>query len=149
MTFSMKNRLGFSLLEALLSLSVIGILAGIGIPVFLSFQTRNDLNIASHVFVNSLRRAQVLSQGVDGDTTWGARIQPGSVTVFKGASYVTRDVNFDEFFDISPQLAMGGIQEVVFSKFSGLPLSVGTTTLTTADNDMRTITINEKGVFTY
>ena len=58
----MKKNAGFTLLEVLLSIAIITLIAGIGIPVYLSFQVRNDLDIATAEIVQSARRVQVLSQ---------------------------------------------------------------------------------------
>src|SRR3989338_10957347 len=93
----MKNA-GFTLIEVLLSITAIAIIAGISIPVYQSFKNRNDLDIAATVFAQTARRAQVLAQAADGDTSWGARAQSGSITLFKGGSYATRDASYDETY---------------------------------------------------
>jgi len=42
-----------------------------------------------------------------------------------------------------------GITEVVFTKFTGLPQTAGTITLTSSTNEMRNIVINQKGMVSY
>lgn len=145
----MKKDAGFTLLEILLSIAVITLIAGLGIPVYLSFQTRNDLDIATTEIAQSIRRAQALSQAVDGDTSWGINIQNGSITIFKGTSYAARDTAFDEIFEISTNITPSGVSEVVFTKFTGLPQTTGTSTLTSNMNETRNITINAKGTINY
>lgn len=140
---------GFTLIEVMLSVAAIGIIAGISVPVYQSFQVRNDLDIATTETVHSIRRAQVLSQAVDGDTGWGIKIQSGSLTVFKGTSYATRDTTYDELFDMSTSTTPTGVSEIVFEKFTGLPETTGTITLTSNTNETRTITINAKGTVSY
>ena len=142
-------RAGFTLLEILLSIALIALLAGIAAPVYVSFQVRNDLDIAATTVVQTFRRAQLLSQAVDGDTVWGMNVQSGSITLFQGVSYAARNTNFDEIFDMPESIAPGGLQEVVFSKFSGNPQTTGTTTLTSSNNEVRTINLNEKGTINY
>lgn len=144
----MKNA-GFTLLEVLLSVAAIAIIAGISVPVFQSFQVRNDLDIATVEIAQSARRAQALSQAVDGDTSWGVKIQSRSLTVFKGASYAARDINFDEVFDTPTSITPSGLSEIVFVKFTGLPQTAGTITLTSDANETRNITINQKGMVGY
>ncbi|MDO8260622.1 MAG: prepilin-type N-terminal cleavage/methylation domain-containing protein, partial [Candidatus Magasanikbacteria bacterium] len=53
---------GFTLIEMLLTLTVIALLAGLSAPIYMSFQGRNDLNVANSVVVSSLRRAQTLAR---------------------------------------------------------------------------------------
>lgn len=140
---------GFTLLELILSIAVVAILAGIAIPIYQSFQTRNDLDIAIVEIAQTIRRSQILAQAVDGDISWGTYIQPGSITLFKGTSYVARDSNFDELFSIPDSVTPSGLSEIVFTKFTGLPQATGTTTLTSNINETRSITINAKGTINY
>lgn len=137
------------MLEVLLSIAAITIIAGISIPIYQSFQVRNDLDIAASSIVQNLRRAAVLSQAVDGDTSWGLYVTSGSLTLFKGTSYTARDSTFDEVFDIPLTITPSGTSEIVFEKFSGLPQTTGTITLTSNTNETRTITINAKGMVNY
>ena len=136
---------GFTLLEVLLSIAAIAILAGISIPVWRNLQVKNDLDIATTTIVQDLRRAQVLSQAVDGDTSWGVKVQSGSIVLFKGTSYSTRDSTFDETFDLQSSITPSGTTEIVFAKFTGLPQTTGTITLT-SEQDSKNITINAKGM---
>lgn len=139
---------GFTLLEVLLSVAAIAILAGLSLPVFRTMLTKNDLDVATTTVAQTLRRAQILSQAVDGDTSWGVKVQSGSITLFKGASYDVRDTAFDETFDMPASIAPSGLSEIVYTKFTGFPQTTGTTTLITA-NDTKTVTINEKGMVSH
>lgn len=132
----------------LLSIALVSVIAGIGIPVYQSLQPRNDLDIAANTEAQTLRRAQVLALASDGDTSWGVSVLADTITLFKGASYAARDGTFDEVF-ATPNITPTGLAEVVFAKFTGLPQSTGTTTLTNVANETRTITINAKGTITY
>lgn len=140
---------GFTLLEILLSIATITIIAGISIPVYLSFQVRNDLDIAALEIAQSARRAQTLSKAVDGDTSWGIKIQLGSLLLFRGASYAARNTNFDEVFPVPTSIVPSGLSELVFTKFTGLPQVTGVITLTSNTNETRNITINAKGAVSY
>lgn len=140
---------GFTLLEMLLSVAAIAIIAGIGIPVYQSFQNRNDLDVAAETLAQTLRRAQILSQAVDGDTSWGLYAQSGSITLFKGASYASRESAFDEAFDVPTSITLTGVSEIVFTKFTGLPQATGTITLTSNIGETRNVTLNAKGTVSY
>lgn len=143
-----KNR-GFSILEVVLSICLIGILTSMTIPMYQGVQSRNNLDIAAMQMTQSLRRAQILSQAVDGDTAWGLYVQNGSITLFKGTSYTTRDTDFDETFIVPTNLAFTGLSEIVFTQFSGMPQTTGTITITSPSNEIRTLTINAKGMVEY
>lgn len=140
---------GFTLIELMLSLALIAIITAVALPVSRTFQSRNDLDVAANTVAQTLRRAQTLSQGMDGDTTWGVQVATGSVTLFRGTSYAARDTSFDELTTLPATISSSGLTEIVFSKFSGDPTSTGTFTLTGLENEIRTITINTKGTTTY
>lgn len=148
-SFRLNVQKGFTLLEVMLSIAAIMIIVGISIPIYQLFQVRNDLDIATVEIAQSARRAQALSQAVDGDISWGIKIQSGSIVVFKGASYAVRDTTFDEVFEVPASITPSGISEVVFAKFTGLPETTGTITLTSNTNETRNIIINQKGMIDY
>lgn len=143
------NRRGFTLVEMVLSIGLLTLILGMTLPAFRTFSIRNDLDIAVNQIVQNMYRAQTLSQIGDGDINWGVHVATGSILVYKGASFASRDMTYDEITDISPSISITGIQDVTFSKFTGLPQTTGTTTLTSIANEIRTITINAKGMVNY
>ena len=144
-----KGDAGFTAIEVLLSIAIISVIAGVSLPVYHAFQTRNDLDVATVEIVQSMRRAEMLARAVDGDTSLGVQLQTGSITLFKGASYAGRDVTRDEVFDMPASITPSGLSEILFTKFTGLPQTTGTTTLTTNTDETRIITINAKGTVSY
>ncbi|MEY4744550.1 MAG: hypothetical protein RL272_495 [Candidatus Parcubacteria bacterium] len=144
------RRQGFTLLEVLLTVSIIGILAGASLPIYQRFQVRNDLDVAAMTAVQSLRRAQTYSQAVAGDSPWGVSVQSGAIVLFKGSSYAARDPAFDESFGMPSSVSASGATDVTFSAFTGLPQTTGTLTLTAAAvGEARTVTVNGKGMVDY
>lgn len=143
-----NNKLGFTLLELLLSIAIMAALAGISLPIYRNLMKKNDLDIAATTAALSLRRAQLLSQAVDGDTTWGVKIQSGNIVIFKGASYATRDTTYDESFDLQNSITPSGTTEFVFSKFDGNLSATATATLS-SESDSRSITVTTKGRVSY
>jgi Tfp pilus assembly protein FimT len=140
------NLAGVTMTEVLLSIALIAILAGIAVPVYQFFQVRNDLDVSTNIIAQSLRRAQTLSGAMDGDETWGVKLQSGSIVIFKGANYVSRDTTSDELYDMATTVTPSGITEIVFAKFTGAPSVTGVITLTSSNAEIRTITINAKGM---
>lgn len=143
----MSKQRGFTLVEMLLSVSIITLLVGMSVPVYATFVGRNDLEVTRQGIVESLRRAQTYARAVKGDGTWGVAVISGKAVVFKGASYAARDAAFDENIIINSTITTSGLSEVVFTKLSGAPSTTGTATLTqTTSNDSRTVSINAKGM---
>ncbi len=144
-----KKSRGFTLIEVLLSVALATVIVGIGIPVYQSLRIRNDLDVAAVEIVATERRAQALARASDGDTTWGISVQSGSITLFRGASYATRDAGFDEVFELSSSIAPSGTTEFVFDMLTGFPQTTGTLTLTSNTNETRIIVTNAKGTISY
>jgi prepilin-type N-terminal cleavage/methylation domain-containing protein len=145
----MHKQKGFTLLEMLLSIAIMAILLGMGAPLFQSFNSRNNLDVATVETVQTLRRAQMLAQASDGDTSWGVHIVNGSLTLFQGTSYNFRTILADELFEIPTSFTISGLSDVLFTKFSGIPQNTGIITITSPENETRTITINSKGTISY
>lgn len=140
---------GFTLLEILLVVATISIIAGFSIPVYASFQIKNDLDIGANTVASSFRRAQILALASDGDSQWGVKVQSGSIVVFQGASYAARNSVFDEIFTVPTVITPSGLGEVVFDRLTGQALSTGTVTLTASSGVVRTIALTSKGTVTY
>lgn len=148
--FSAKRETaGFTLLEVILVIATITVLAAIAIPVYSNLQVRNDLDVATNTTLQTLRRAQTLSQAVDGDSSWGVKLQQSDIILFKGVSYALRDTNFDEADTLNSNVTPTGISEIVFSKLLGTPNTTGILTLTSSNNETQNITIGSKGFLDY
>ncbi len=137
------------MLEVLLTVAVMGLIAGMGTPIYQAFQNRNDLDIAATSLAQGMRRAQILSRAVDGDTSWGMHVATGTLTLFRGVSYASRTSTFDETTTIPSGIRIAGLTDIVFGAFTGEPQTTGTTTLTSETNETRTITINAKGMVSF
>ena len=140
---------GFTLIEILMSVATIGVIAGMSAPVYHGFQVRNDASIAIDVIAQSLRRAQLLSQAMDGDTSWGVSMADEHITLFRGTSYSSRNTDFDETFPFFASLKHAGVSEVVFSKLEGRPLSYGSMNIDTSTGVSYSLAINSKGIIEY
>lgn len=137
---------GFTLIELLLSVVIIGILGGVTAPVYNSFAVRNDLDITGQQIVESLRRAQTYARAMDDDSAWSVEIQTSAATLFRGTNFGGRDTSLDEAVTIPGSITRSGLTEVQFAKLTGLPNTTGSITLTSNTNEVRTITINAKGM---
>lgn len=146
----MKMRIqGFTLFEMLISLACLALILGISVPAYDALHVRNELNNTTVALVSNLRRSQALARAANGDTSWGVYIATGSILIYKGSSYGTRDTLYDENTSMSPTILVSGIKEINFTKVYGLPTTTGTTTLTSVRNETKNIFINKKGTISY
>lgn len=137
---------GFTLIEMLLSTSIIVVLVSLSLPFYVSFQSRNDEALAAQTLVETLRRAETYARGSRGDSVWSVEIQATAITLFKGASFSGRDTSFDEPTSVPSSITLGGLTEVQFAKFTAFPATPGSITLASTGNTTRTVTINAKGM---
>lgn len=136
---------GFTLIEVLLAGSVIALIAGIMLPVSVALKNRTDLDTAATGLTQALRRASFLSQSNRDNSRWGVRVESGSIILFHGSNYQSRDASFDEITSTSPSISSSGTTEFVFEKLTGNLGAERTLTLT-FNAEQRIITINAKGV---
>ncbi|MFO0863022.1 MAG: hypothetical protein U0516_04885 [Candidatus Saccharibacteria bacterium] len=140
-----KQRFGLTVIELILSLGIILILFAVSVPLLRSFLLRNDLDVVQNTVVQDTYRAINLATSGERDSNWGVKITTGQITVFSGNSYATRNVNYDETYSLASGVTISGQSEYVFSKFSGIPINTGTTTLTNQANETRSFTVSSKG----
>lgn len=143
------NQRGFTLLELLLSVAILTLLTGLSLPVYESFVRRNDLDLTVQSAVGSIRRAETYARANNGDSTWGVRFLPTGVTLFKGATYATRDSTLDETISLPGTVTLSGLSEVVFSKLNATPSTTGSVIFSSTANDTRTVVVNAEGMVDY
>lgn len=137
--FSCQRR-GFSVLEVVLALAAIGIIAGVTVPLYHDYQIRNDLNLATEQTTQGLRRAQLLSQSTERDSSWGFFVPAG--TLYRGTSYDLRDASFDEVYPMPSAIKVTGLNEVSYARITGKPSVLGTIVLTALNDETRSIVID-------
>ncbi len=139
---------GFTIIELLVVLAAMAALLGMAIPSLHLFLSQTGQQDATVAYAQALRRAQTLAQSGRGDSPWGVLIATSSATLFKGATYATRDSSYDEPFAFTFPLTVSGLTEVDFSKFGGTTTG-GTTTIAAYGAVSKTVGINAKGTLTY
>ena len=144
----MTRQAGFTLVELLLSVVIIGALSGLTLPVYASFVRRNDLDLTTQSLALALRRAETYARAVNYDSAWSVEIQTSSIILFRGTVFSSRNTAFDETIAVPASIVPSGLGEVQFAKFSALPNTTGSVTLT-SNSDTRTVTVNAKGMVDY
>jgi prepilin-type N-terminal cleavage/methylation domain-containing protein len=142
-----KNN-GFSLVEVIVVVGLLAFFGSVVGPVYKTVQTKGNLDIATVGTVSAIRRAQVAAESGNADSAWGVKISATSTIVFAGNSFDTRNVIYDEKIDMPSSITVSGTSEIIFSKFSGLPQPIGTTTLTSLFGS-KNIILNNAGTISY
>ena len=140
---------GFTLIETLLSVALFGIILGVGTPVYQQIQNRNNLGIAAASIAQSLRRSVVLARASEVDSNWGVYLQSGSITLYKGSTYESRETAFDETTDIPSGINLSGTMEYNMVRATGFPSAALPVTIITYGADERNISVNAKGTVSY
>lgn len=143
-----RHAKGFSLVETLLIMSLVGIILAASIPAYQKIQTENDLTIAFSTLTQALRLAQLKAQAVEQDSGWGIHGEPGIITIFKGASFATREQTLDETYQINKKINIAAPTDFFFLPFSGRPQTPGAWQISNS-SQTRSISVNQLGTLIY
>lgn len=117
---------GFTLVELLLSISVIVALLAISVPVFWGLNSRADIDASKETVEIILRKAQAQARNQKNNTEWGVYIDSANsnIILFAGTTYAGRAVSFtslDETFTIPTDVVINSDspQEIVFNQLTG------------------------------
>jgi prepilin-type N-terminal cleavage/methylation domain-containing protein len=141
---------GFTIIEVLIAIAIIGVLASLTIAYFNSFLSRNELKNESIKIVDALRRARGQSMAGQSDSQWGVHFESNKYVLFQGNTFTAND-SFNEETTLAEVLTIssinlnGGGSNVVFSKINGETTQFGTTTIQNDIGETKNIVINAYG----
>lgn len=139
----------FTLTEMLLVMAIMGVLVGLSAPVVRLSQINNNLDLATLTTAQAIRRARLLSMAVAEDSGWGLSAETSSLIIFKGANFVTRDIAFDETWEMPSGTSVTSTADVIFNKTRGDNISSGQFFVSSVNNATKIIVINSKGTVEY
>jgi prepilin-type N-terminal cleavage/methylation domain-containing protein len=142
-----KKLKGFTLLEVLLSISLVSLIAGFSVPVFGSILYRSEVETATALTVTSLRSASIMARAQKNDSNWGVNLGGSTITIYSGSSFASRDVSLDQTYTFDG-VSFGGTSNVNFASSSGLPSGGATISVNGVANNT-TIIVNNLGIITY
>jgi prepilin-type N-terminal cleavage/methylation domain-containing protein len=142
---------GFTLLELLLVVGIIGILSTSIVLNGLGYRNRQALDLAAQQMAASIRDAQNRSVSQQDGLAWGVYFNnvssTDSYTVFSGGSYSASENRFVTSLDSPVEFTIpsaGTTSSIVFAQVSGLP-STSTSVTITNGSASTTITISANG----
>ena len=119
----------FTLIELVITITVISILAAVGFANIIRYKERQDLSSATQEIVVVVRNAQDRSLSQESGSRWGAYFEnPASGTdfyeLFKGLSYDSGTIISRNVLPSNVQLDIptsGSSSTIIFSPVTGLP----------------------------
>ena len=146
---------GFTLIEILLVVAIIGIVSITSMPLLMDTMIRNDLNVALTTAAQATRRANLLSRASEGDRMWGIHFENSKIAIFKcpasgSCAYAGRNIaetDYDENFSISDAISFTGTTEYQFTKLSGTT-TAGITTFNSGST-IKYLTVNSNSIVNY
>jgi prepilin-type N-terminal cleavage/methylation domain-containing protein len=125
----MLPRRGFTLFEVLISIAIGLIIVSLSVFATASFIKNRELEAVSDTLVTYLRSAEARAIQSEGNTSHGVSTAGGKITLFRGASYASRQTVYDMTLPYDSYFQFSGISEVVFAKQTGAPSATGTITV--------------------
>jgi len=132
------------LIEVTVALAVTLILLGVVVIISINFIKNREVEVLTETMVSYLRAAEQRALASEGNVSHGVSLAGGNLTMFRGASYATRQTAYDTIMPYPSYITFTGVTEVVFAKQTGVPSATGTITV---NNGVRTaiITIYSTG----
>lgn len=134
---------GFTFLEVLVVLGVLGVLVGLAIPFYQSFQVDSRLDDTAHEVVQTLRIAQSKAMASESFSAHGVHFEAQRFILFRGDTYAVDDP-FNEVTDVVQPLSISS-GDIVFDSVYGTT-GADIITISTITGRTRAVTINTLGV---
>ena len=138
------RRSAFTLIELLITLSILAIVGAAVIPNYHTYKIRSDLSLAVEQTEQMLKRAQLLSQSGKHASQWGFRAESG--TLFRGTDFASRDTTYDEVASVPESVTVSGLLEVTYSQVYGMPSAAGDIIFTALNGEQIVLTIRADSV---
>ena len=123
--YNLQPSKGFTLVEMILVVALIGIVAGLSVPFLQSFGVSSNLYTHSDTILKTLRKARQQSIVGQNLASWGVYFDTSvnDLIFYQGDSYASRDTSFDLVVDFSEATSFTTdfSDDINFSIFSGLP----------------------------
>lgn len=122
-----KNKKGFSLIEIIISISILAIISSSVFVWFISYQRQTELDSASKIIIGALRDAQSRSTSGKDNRKWGIFFDDSNnkFILFKdeGSGYATataKEENYlSQFIKIDESSLAEGCNEIIFINSKG------------------------------
>ena len=146
-TRTKHSALGFTFIEALITMSVVVVVAAVTLPLYDRWQTLSTLESSRFEIIQDIRLTQNMAEAGLRDQAFGVYFASNDYTIFQGQTYATRDVAYDIDRSLPMTTVLSGLGEVTFSKKTGAPSVSGSLIITdTVNNNQESIYISLLGL---
>lgn len=136
------------MLEIMLSLAFISLITAMPFLWDNFSLPRTNLTHASELTVEALRTAEQFAVAQKAGGAWGVQVRADGLTLFQGDSFAGRNSAQDRTLTFAQDVAITGVDEVVFAQATGIPNTTGVMLLSLNGNNS-SITIREHGFVDY
>ena len=139
---------GITLIELLVSISIIAVIATIFISAFSTFRENSQLSEAQSAIIGLLKDARSRTLSSQNKSNYGIHFETAKAVLFKGNAYNPADTSNEPYFlptsvQISAINLTGGAVDTVFTRLLGTTTASGTVTISSkrTGGSFRVITI--------
>lgn len=144
---------GFTIVEILIGLAILGIISAITFASFSGLNSANALHASVGLVASNIEQARSLTLASHQGEQYGVHLGTTSITMFTGAHYGASDadnvtIDIDRHVEISNVTLSGGGSDILFQRLTGATHQSGTITLSLKDDSSSTkiITIDATGI---
>lgn len=138
---------GFTFVELLLVITILGLIVGLAVPFYQSFQVTSQLDNSTQEIVQALRRAQSQAMASEAYIAHGVHFEQSRYILFRGTTFSPADP-FNETVDLPPTVIISAMStaDVQFSRVQGVAGQAASLTVSTTNGESNGITISVAGV---
>ena len=121
---------GFTLLELLLVIAILGIISAVAVPMSGSFLARSSRQVATDRIASEIYKAQNFAMNervYSGSVIWGVCLTGNTFRMFNGSC---ASPNYREDYSLPSGLSLSGLSLVTFGNLRGEPSAATTITIT-------------------
>lgn len=145
LTLCNHNVKALTLIELMMVLVIGLIVAGISGGIFGRFFMQSETDNTQRLISANLKKAHAYSVSGKYLNPWGVKLTGTTLTLYAGSNYASRNTALDQITEINNNVLITGLNEINFSKTSGIPTTSGTITIS-AENNVKTIVVSNLGL---
>ncbi len=139
---------GFSVLEILVSIAILGLLTGISLVSFANFSRRDAVLASASAIGQALRDARARTLASVGGSQYGVKVDGDRFTFFQGATFSSSTPTNNTFMYPSGIRATTSLSTLVFERVTGNASASGTISVyqSSASNVVKYVRIQTTGL---